>query len=236
MIVPCLACCVTLFGPRDHDPVPMLPPKSGKSEKFVLFNGKDLDSWEGLTNKYWSARDGMIVGKSEDELKVSTFLVTRKRFNDFHLSLAVRVLGSATRTGIAFWGEVVPNRGDPFAYKGHLFVFPKTWGLYETFGRGNLGVDPRPILAAARARDWNDIEIFAQGNRVRVVFNGVFVIDWRDPEPHRIREGPIALQLHASELPQEVQFKDLHITTFPDDTRLKDRKVGESVPPADKRE
>ncbi|MBM3776538.1 MAG: DUF1080 domain-containing protein, partial [Acidobacteria bacterium] len=29
-----------------------------------LFNGRNLDGWEAHTPEVWSARDGMIVGKS----------------------------------------------------------------------------------------------------------------------------------------------------------------------------
>ncbi|MBV9124965.1 MAG: DUF1080 domain-containing protein, partial [Planctomycetes bacterium] len=65
--------------------------------------------------------------------------------------------------------------------------------------------------------DWNRLEILAQGNRVRVAVNGSQVVDWRDPEPKRLMEGPIGLQLHQNKVPQEVQFKDLLLTTFPED-------------------
>ena len=35
----------------------------------------------------------------------------------------------------------------------------------------------------------------AQGNRIRVVCNGTLIVDWRDPEPRRIKAGPIGLQV-----------------------------------------
>ena len=43
------------------------------------------------------------------------------------------------------------------------------------------------------------------------------IADWRDPEPKRILEGPIGLQLHSNKVPQEIHFKDLKIETFPKD-------------------
>ena len=45
-------------------------------------------------------------------------------------------------------------------------------------------------------------------------------MDWRDPEPKRIKAGPIGLQLHSNTVPQEVHFKDLTLTTFPKEDRL----------------
>ena len=71
-----------------------------------------------------------------------------------------------------------------------------------------------------KQHDWNDIEILAQGNRVRVAVNGAAVVDWRDPEPERIKAGPIGLQLHSNKVPQEVHFKGLVLETFPKEDKL----------------
>ena len=61
------------------------------------------------------------------------------------------------------------------------------------------------------------MEILAQGNRVRLVVNGKLVADSHDPEPDQIKEGPIGLQLHGNQVPQEIHFKNLVLTTFPED-------------------
>jgi 3-keto-disaccharide hydrolase len=209
---------------------PIVPPRQGKSEKIELFNGKDIDNWDGNKN-LWSVKDGVIVGKNMNEVKVSTYLLTKRKFSDFHLVFSGKLVESEMHSGIALWGEVAPNRGDPFTYKGHLVMFPSGWGLYDLYGRAGLKVDNKPALKVSKQHDWNDIEIFAQGNRIRVVANGVLVVDWRDPEPDRIKEGPIGLQLHANKVPQEVQFKGLVLTTFPDDKRLANKKVGDKIDP-----
>ena len=47
----------------DEPKAPVVPPREGKSETIVLFNGKDLDGWEGHTS-HWSVEDGVIVGKN----------------------------------------------------------------------------------------------------------------------------------------------------------------------------
>jgi len=100
--------------------------------------------------------------------------------------------------------------------------------MYDLYGRNGLPVDGTPAKKVGKQHDWNDLEILAQGNRVRVVANGTLVVDWRDPLPKRIKEGPIGLQLHQNNDPQEVQFKDLVITTFPSDEGIP-AKIGESV-------
>ena len=41
------------------------------------------------------------------------------------------------------------------------------------------------------------------------------IVDWKDPEPERIRPAPIGLQLHSNNVPQEVHFKNIYIEEFP---------------------
>jgi hypothetical protein len=200
-------------------PAPVVPPREGTSEKITLFNGKDLDGWEGHPS-LWSVRDGVIVARSTDPVKVSTYLLTRARYSDFRLTARVKLVESEMHSGIAFWGRVAPEQGDPYTYAGHLVMFPSGWGMFDLYGRRLLPVDPAPAKKVGKQHDWNDLEILAQGNRVRVAVNGTQVVDWRDPEPGRIHEGPIGLQLHSNKVAEEVQFKDLVLETFPREDRL----------------
>ena len=56
----------------------------GKSETIKLFNGKDLDGWEGYTD-FCSVKEGVIIGKNEKPVPYSTYLLTKKKFSDFRL-------------------------------------------------------------------------------------------------------------------------------------------------------
>jgi hypothetical protein len=213
-----LALTVSFAADEKKDP-PKVPPREGKSETIKLFNGKDLEGWEGHEN-LWSVKDGVIIAKNKDEIKVSTYLLTKKTFTDFRLTAKVKLVESEMHSGIAFWGKVVPEKGDKYTYAGHLVMFPSDWGMYDLYGRNGLKVDGKPAKEAGKQHDWNDLEILAQGNRVRVAVNGKAVVDWYDPEPDRIKEGPIGLQLHSNKVPQEVQFKELELTTFPKEDKL----------------
>ncbi|HJT78798.1 MAG TPA: DUF1080 domain-containing protein [Gemmataceae bacterium] len=198
---------------------PVIPPRHGKSETIKLFDGKDLDGWEGRMDR-WSVEDGEIVGKTKDGQKVSTYLLTKRKFSDFRLTAKGKLVESEMHTGIAFWGRRAPEHGDPYTYAGLLVMFPSGWGMYDLFGRNGLPVNPAPAKKVGKQHDWNDLEILAQGNRVRVAVNGAAVVDWRDPEPQRLMEGPIGLQLHSNTAPEEVRFKDITVTTFPEEDRL----------------
>src|ERR1700687_4084073 len=83
---------------------PVVPPREGKSETIKLFDGKTLDGWE-YNKDLWSVQDGEIVGKSKDEVKVSTYCLTKRAFTDFRITATVKLVQSETHSGIAFWGR-----------------------------------------------------------------------------------------------------------------------------------
>jgi hypothetical protein len=198
----------------------------GKTETIKLFNGKNLDGWEGYKD-LWSVHEGVIVGKNTKPIKYSTYLLTKRKFSDFRLVFSAKLAESEMHSGVALWGRKFPQAAgkgkDPkserskYTYQGHLVMFPSGWGLYDLYRRNGIAVNTKPAKDAGKQHDWNDMEILALGDRIRLVVNGKQVLDWRDPEPKLISEGPIGLQLHSNTVPQEVQFKGLVLTTFPED-------------------
>jgi hypothetical protein len=219
LTLPLLAALTTAAADTPDKEAPKIPPRTGKSETIRPFNGKNLDGWDGHKD-LWSVDNGEIVGKNDREIKVSTYLLTKQNFSDFRFTGKVKLVLSEMHSGIAFWGRNAPDKGDPYTYAGHLVMFPSGWGMYDLFGRNGLPVDGRPARKVGKQHDWNDLEILAQGNRVRVAVNGTAVVDWRDPMPGTIKVAPIGLQLHSNKQPQEVRFKDLEIVTFPPEDRL----------------
>lgn len=200
----------------DKKEAPIVAPREGKREKIELFNGKDLTGWVGHKN-YWSVKDGVIIGKNTEPVKVSTYLLTERKFSDFRLVFESKLAESEMHSGIAMWGRIAPDKGDEFTYAGHLVMFPSGYGFYDLYGRASIHQNAAKAKEVGKQHDWNKMEILAQGNRIRFVLNGVLISDWREPEPDRIKEAPIGLQLHSNKVPQEVQFKGLTLETFPED-------------------
>src|SRR5262245_60313058 len=204
-----------------------LQAKKGKSETIKLFNGKDLDGWEGYED-LWSVKEGVIVARNTKPIQYSTYLLTKRKFSDFRLIFASKLVESEMHSGVSLWGRKFPDvKGvtDPkasrteYTYQGHLVMFPSGWGLYDLYRRNGLPVDTAPAKKAGKQHDWNDMEILAQGNRIRLAVNGKLVVDWRDAQPDLVNEGAIGLQLHSEKVPQELHFKGLVLTTFPEEKK-----------------
>src|SRR5262249_49049108 len=120
-------------------------------------------------------------------------------------------------SGIAMWGRVAPDKGDPYTYAGHLVMFPSDYGFYDLYGRNLIHRHADKAKKVGKQHDWHHIENLAQGNRIRFALNSLLISAWREPQPDRIKEAPIGLQLHSNKMPQEVQFKNLTLETFPED-------------------
>src|SRR5439155_25864654 len=156
---------IPAFADDKKDEAPIVPPRKGKSETIKLFNGKDLEGWEGHKH-LWSVKDGVIVAKNTEPIKVSTYLLTKRKFTDFRLLATVKLVESEMHSGIAFWGrtgaDVVPEdlkkERVQYTYGGHLVMFPSGWGMYDLFGRNGLPVDGGPAKKVGKQHDWNDLE------------------------------------------------------------------------------
>ncbi|MBI1917512.1 MAG: DUF1080 domain-containing protein [Planctomycetes bacterium] len=212
----CLTAGLLSTRAADDKEPPIVPPRKGEREAIKVFNGKDLNGWEGH-DKYWSVEDGVIIGKNTDPIAVSTYLLTKKKFSDFRLVFDFKLAKSEMHSGIAMWGRIAPEKGDKYTYAGHLVMFPSGYGFYDLYGRTGIHQNADKAKKVGKQHDWNHIEILAQGNRIRFVLNGTLISDWREPLPKRIKEAPIGLQLHSNKEPQEVQFKNLRLETFPED-------------------
>ena len=175
-----------------------------------LFDGKDLSGWKNNGSEKWVVDDGAILGEST--VGKYGYLTTEKTYRDFNLRLRFkcetdgnsgvftrsRITGESPKTGPDIEGmqvEVDPTR--------------HTGGIYESGGRGWVALPTPEGERAIKPRDWNDLEILAQGNHFITRLNGVQIVDFTDPAP-KFTEGVIGLQLHTGG-GVKIRFKDIYI-------------------------
>ncbi len=220
LIVSLLSIPATLFAADDWSSSVKFP----ASEKPVpLFNGKDLTGWQGNTGadgtkEYFKVKDGVIIARNEkeDAPKVSNYLLTTKNYRNFRLVFEGKLAESSMHSGISLWGKKFEKDGEKNSYQGHLVMFPSGWGFYDLYRRNSIYQDNGKAKKADN-KAWNQMEILAIGDRIRLAVNGSDVADWKDPKPELCEDGPIGLQLHSNTVAQEVQFKGLILSENPED-------------------
>lgn len=179
------------------------------SEGFVLlFNGRDIDKWDG-DPKLWKVERNVIVGSTEgvSPLKTNSFLTYKgDRFRDFELRFDIRLRNH--NSGVQFRSEQFPN----WVVKGLQADAAENawWGsIYDEGGKRGVIVNGWKDKAESvvKAGDWNEYSIFCKGGNVRLKVNGTLTAELSNEIP---KDGIIALQLHAGP-PMRVEFRNLRI-------------------------
>jgi hypothetical protein len=180
---------------------------SRASSDSTFFNGKDLDGWEGLT-KYWSVKDGAIVGYTPEDPKHNTFLCSKKKYGDFDLKFKIRLKDGVGNSGVQIRSKLVDAK--KFVVSGpQCDIGQGYWGsLYgELFG-GMMKQSPGDLVKkVVKQNDFNDYSIKCVGKHVTIKINGETMVDGDFPKMPD--EGIIAWQLHAGFKSMEVTFKDI---------------------------
>jgi prenyltransferase beta subunit len=176
-----------------------------------LFNGESLAGWEGESS-LWSARDGMLVGKSPG-VNHNEFLATRQSYRDFIVSVRFRLVDGRGNSGVQFRSVRVPGT-EMSGYQAD--IGENYWGcLYDESRRNRVLVQASQEAQKLLRKDgWNHYVIHAKDDRITLYLNGAASAVYQE-EVHSIaREGLIAVQIHAG-APMEVQFRDVLIRPLP---------------------
>lgn len=195
------------------EPMNRLSPQEKKEGFILMFNGKNLDGWDG-DPAIWSVKEDVIVGSTDcGPIKHNTFLIFRPRkFSDFVMRVDLKLRNH--NSGIQFRSQELPE----WVMTGYQVDASEAgeksaWGnLYEEKGRGR-GVMQTPDQGWLTGRkvyhkgDWNTYEITAKGDQMRFVLNGVETVNLTDG---KATEGLIGLQCHMGE-PMRVEFRNLRI-------------------------
>jgi hypothetical protein len=220
----------------DDKPAKAELPKPGADGFITIFNGKDLTGWEGLTD-YWSVKDGVISGHETKDKSKQTFLVfTGANVSDFELHFKYKFATPDGNSGVQFRSKVI----DPKTYRvggyqadfdakagydgsiydeagvagGRAIMSPRgektTWDAENKRHSEKIGGSSAELKKLIKVGDWNDVVLVARGNHVTYSINGQLMTDLTDDSPKALKEGVLALQLHAG-YTMEIQFKDVKI-------------------------
>ncbi|MFD1144262.1 family 16 glycoside hydrolase [Larkinella insperata] len=186
-----LLLCLTVFAGRAQ-------PRVDKA----FFNGRDLTGWSATDVKYWSVKNGTIVGRADQPVDKNKFLWSSVKVADFYLSVDVKLEPDDRNAGIQFRSQKADASGQALGYQADMGQ--DVWGrLYHEHGRQKLDWSDRGEKAVQRGQ-WNQYEILAVGDRIWTAINGKLAVAIRDPGGDA--SGYMALQIHSGE-PQTVTYK-----------------------------
>ena len=183
----------------------VLAPDERRQGVELLFNGRDLDGWEG-DPALWSVEDGKIVGSTDGApLASNSFLIFGKEYADFEIEFEVKLRNG--NSGVQFRSERLPD-GAVRGYQADI-AEGKGWGsLHGERLPGGLIMDGWQGKAEHGVRPgWNHVAIYCRGHHIRIAVNGRVMTDVRDPGALR---GVFALQLHRGP-PMRVEYRNLKL-------------------------
>lgn len=177
--------CLTILA--EDAPKPTAPPEPAGMKS--IFNGKDLDGWEG-DMRLWSVKDGLLRGETtkEQPTKGNTFLIWKGGdLKDFELRLSFKI--DHGNSGIQYRSKLVPPKPDAenkwvvAGYQAEVENTPGKAGfLYHERGRGylnNVG-DKVEMLPAADAKSKPEAKVVGKLGDKEAIGKTYKKSDWND--------------------------------------------------------
>ena len=204
----------------------------------LIAPGNRLRNWVG-NSKYWSKKDGVLIGKTDGSLKMNRFITWKAAtVRNFDLRMQVRVSASGN-SGIQYRGRSRPELGLDVVtgYQCDIVANRAEYNgmLYEEKGRRILSHCGEKVIVGPAGQpwivgnfpvrefapeEWHNYRVLVEANRHRHWINDHPTIDLIDlDEEGRVLEGVLAMQVHKGP-PMTVEFKNIQIKHLPDDLPL----------------
>jgi 3-keto-disaccharide hydrolase len=221
------------YQPKQSDRPEAIP--GGESGFRPIFNGKNLDGWEG-DPKYWRVEENKLVGEITPDtiIKSNTFIIWRGGSPaDFEIKADYRITAGGN-SGINYRSIVVPDAvtpankfamrgyqadidgkntytGQNYEEKGRLFLATRGEMTHVVPGRKPVllaSLGDSKDLAAFITNDWNSYHLIIRGNVLTHILNGHVMCVVIDDDPAgRKMSGLIGVQVHVGP-PMKVEYRD----------------------------
>ncbi|MBD3266363.1 DUF1080 domain-containing protein [bacterium] len=185
-----------------------------KIEAISLFNGKNLEGWEGNADYFHVENSAIAAGDLKNEIPQNEFICTQKTYANFELRLQCKASARDVNAGIQIRSRRVPNSHEMWGYQADMGQH--WWGnLYdESRRKTNLAESNKDKLAAViHPTGWNEYVIRCVGRRIQLWINGYQTVDYLEPDETINQVGHIGLQIHSGP-PAMAWYKDIEIRVF----------------------
>lgn len=146
-----------------------------EADFITLFDGSSLFNWTGNTTDYYPSNGELVVDPTRGG---KGNLYTKNEYGDFHLKFDFQLTPGANN-GL---GIRAPLEGDA-AYVGmELQILDNTAPIYAKLQpyqyHGSVyGIIPAKQGFLKPVGEWNEEEVIAQGNKIKVILNGEVILD-----------------------------------------------------------
>ena len=170
----CLSVCLSICFVSSVVAEDGNPTSQSKEDGFVsLFDGKTLEGWQGSTTGY-AVEDGTMVCKPEG----GGNLYTEKEYSDFVFRFEFK-LSPGANNGV---GIRTPMQGDPAFVGMEIQILDDSSDRYKGVADYQRHGSVYGVVAAKRGHlkpvgEWNTEEITCDGRHIKVVLNGVTIVD-----------------------------------------------------------
>src|SRR5476651_2491625 len=170
----------------------------------TLFNGKNLDQWQGDGTANFQIADGSIVAVDKKDPKATAaYLVSKESYKDFEIRAEFWVSNDAN-SGIFIRNTDPKNISSKTGYEVNIFDQRPD----PSMGTGGIVPFAKTLVPIKAGGKWNTYEIVAKGSKFWATLNGVKTVDGAENADHK--EGPIALQFGVG----TVKFRKVQIRSL----------------------
>ena len=143
-----------------------------------LFDGKTFAGWQPSTTKGYEVKDGVLVCTPAGK-----HLISEKTYGDFHLKFDFK-LAAGANNGMGIRCDAPAEGKAPAPHLNGMEIqiidanVPKHATIKDWQHHGSIyGVVPAKREGMKPIGEWNTQEIVAQGSKIKVILNGVTLVD-----------------------------------------------------------
>lgn len=188
--------------------------KAAKTEKIVLFNGKDLNNWTFHLKdqsvdpaKVFAVRNGVITISGDP----FGYMRTNESYSDYTLHVEWRYPVEASNSGVFVHGQK-PDTIWLKCFECQLkagsagdFVCMNGADMNERTDKSNRSVKKLAPSSEKAVGEWNSMDVVCKANTIEVIVNGVLQ---NKGTGLNVNKGHICLQSEG----KEIEFKNVYLT------------------------
>jgi len=169
-----------------------------------IFDGKSIDGWRVQNAPYWTVKDGVLTGESDEteNKKKGSTLWTTQEYKDFTFETEFRFSGKVDS------GVFLRNSNDQIQIGISGSLKRDMTGSPYIASLKKYPVEAEGVAALLKEGEWNKMKITAKGKVYTVELNGKKVLEYTSETA--TEKGAIGLQVHPNIL-MKVEYRNISV-------------------------